>query len=245
MRPIDKGPVPILSGRPKKVSDYKDWREDLMNRLGNCCCYCNMPLTDSPQVEHVSPKNPQPGQTAGSFLEWENMVLACGPCNRFKSNQPTSETLHYLAEFHNTHLVFEYVEVPHPSKPNRMACIPQPRNINAIDSAKAKATIELCKLGAIRKIDPRCTDMRWYFRHKAFLAAKTYRQYWDKEPENAATFLELMKISVLGSGFFSVWMQIFADIPEVCQALIQAFPGTAQNCFDPNGNPIPRNGSEI
>lgn len=61
MRPVDRGPVPHVNGVPKTVADYKDWRQDLIDRIGNYCCYCNMVLNDSPQVEHVTPKKPQPG----------------------------------------------------------------------------------------------------------------------------------------------------------------------------------------
>ena len=54
MRPIDKGPVPLRDdGTPKVVNNYKDWRRDLLKRIGPYCCYCNIPLYDSPQVEHV------------------------------------------------------------------------------------------------------------------------------------------------------------------------------------------------
>jgi hypothetical protein len=40
-------------------------------------------------------------------------------------------------------------------------------------------------------------------------------------------------------------MTAFKDIAEIKLALIEAFPGTARNCFDHNGNPIARLGGKI
>lgn len=54
MRPIAKGTIPTDDkGNPKTVSHHRSWRKDLIDRIGNYCCYCEMILTDSPQVEHV------------------------------------------------------------------------------------------------------------------------------------------------------------------------------------------------
>ena len=78
MRPIDKGPVPLRDdGTPKVVNNYKDWRRDLLKRIGPYCCYCNIPLYDSPQVEHVIAQDIDPAKAN----DWDNMLLACGPCN--------------------------------------------------------------------------------------------------------------------------------------------------------------------
>jgi len=113
MRPVERGGIPQENGVNKVVRDYKDWRQDLIDRIGNYCSYCNMTLNDSPQVEHVTPKNPRPGQVAGALLDWNNMLLACGPCNRAKGNQPNSNQTHYIPDYHNTHLAFEYVIIDH------------------------------------------------------------------------------------------------------------------------------------
>lgn len=110
MRPIDKGAVPMVNGAPKTVSDYKDWRRDLIDRIGNYCCYCNMVLNDSPQVEHVIAQDINPTLAT----DWDNMLLACGPCNHTKSNKPCPKTTHYLPQFHNTHLAFSFSAVRHP-----------------------------------------------------------------------------------------------------------------------------------
>src|SRR5690606_24842339 len=104
MRPVTKGGIPQINGTDKTVSDYKDWRQDLIDRIGNFCSYCNMVLNDSPQVEHVAPKSTNPALA----LVWSNMLLACGPCNRAKSNLPYDLSTHYIPDYHNTHLAFDY-----------------------------------------------------------------------------------------------------------------------------------------
>jgi hypothetical protein len=46
-------------------------------------------------------------------------------------------------------------------------------------------------------------------------------------------------------GFFSVWMTVFENYPEVKKELIQLFPGTAICCFDSDGKPVNRTGAII
>ena len=40
-------------------------------------------------------------------------------------------------------------------------------------------------------------------------------------------------------------MMVFKDDKEVRKALIDSFPGTAEDCFDEEGNPVLRMGGEI
>lgn len=40
-------------------------------------------------------------------------------------------------------------------------------------------------------------------------------------------------------------MMVFADEPEIKNALIAAFPGTARMCFDAEGAPLHRIGGSI
>ena len=46
-------------------------------------------------------------------------------------------------------------------------------------------------------------------------------------------------------GFFSVWMTVFEDHPEVKRDLILVFTGTTPTCFDPDGKPLNRLGGAI
>ena len=42
-------------------------------------------------------------------------------------------------------------------------------------------------------------------------------------------------MTALGDGFFSIWMEVFCDDPEIRLALIEAFPGTNLNYYDEKG----------
>lgn len=242
MRAVNKGNVPLVNGHPKVVSDYKDWRQDLLERIGNYCCYCNMRLNDSPQVEHVVPKNPQAGHAAGSLLDWDNMLLACGPCNREKSNKPVSNNTHYLPDFHNTQIVFEYFVKPHPSKADRIACIPRPRNDPHVVQSKAQATIDLCKLDKV-EFNKRATDLRWKYRYEAWLSAKLWREEWDKWGSKLPiSFIPLLVDTIVSRGFFSIWFDRFADVPSVIKEILIGTPGNNLQCFDSNSfSAIPHN----
>ena len=249
MRPIFRGPVPTdAAGNPKKVSDYKDWRSDLIDRIGNYCSYCNMVLNDSPQVEHVSPKNPQVGQIAGNMLDWDNMLLACGPCNRAKSNNPCPASTHLLPDFHNTHLAFEHLVFDVPQKPGQKACVVKPRtSLTPSQSLKALNTVDLCKLDTVLD-NPRATDLRWKYRYETLLAAQVWRQGWDDFGKTvSAKFLPLLNTAATAKGFFSIWFEAFHDVPVVLQSLIAAFPNTEPSCFDAaNGyTPVPRNPADL
>lgn len=247
MRPIDKGPCPLDDeGNPKTVNDYKDWRQDLIDAVGNWCCYCNMTLTDSPQVEHVVPKNPRPGEVEGAELDWANLLLACGPCNRAKSNHPIYFNTHYIPDFHNTDLVFKNVVLDHAEKVGRKVCLPFPLESATVDQEKANETIKLFALQQIKHKDNRAIDLRWHYRYEAWSAAILWRNEWDAFGQGIeAEFAALLTTAATGKGFFSVWMQIFHNIPFIRLALIKAFRGTSTDCYDANGIAIPRNGVEI
>lgn len=51
MRTIDKG------RNEKIVSDYKQFRDDLVERIGCYCSYCEMKIDNQPDVEHVVSKS--------------------------------------------------------------------------------------------------------------------------------------------------------------------------------------------
>ena len=42
-------------------------------------------------------------------------------------------------------------------------------------------------------------------------------------------------MTAMDSGFFSVWMTVFADEPQILLALIEKYPGTNKLCYDESG----------
>lgn len=66
----------IMSHRPSKTMIYK--------RDNNSCQYCGS--TRNLTIDHVIPK------CRGGEDTWENLVVACGPCNTKKGNIPLEHT---------------------------------------------------------------------------------------------------------------------------------------------------------
>ncbi|WP_293883549.1 HNH endonuclease [Sphingobacterium sp. UBA1498] len=241
MRPIHKGTVPAVNGIAKTVTDYKDWRADLLDRLGPYCCYCNMDLKDSPQVEHVIPKSTTPELQ----LEWDNMLLACGPCNRAKSDDDYNTDDHYLPDYHNTLLAFDYLILKHPTKADTNACIVIPAENDVVNTQKSIDTIKLFKLDAL-KSNKRATDLRWKYRYEAYYAAQVWKKHWDDwGREKHVEFIELMIICAISKGFFGIWFKFFNDVPSVKVALINAFVGTNNYAFDNTLTPISLNEGDL
>ena len=251
MRPIDKGNIPKIEGIDKAVADYKEWRGDLLSRIGNYCSYCNMPLHDIPQVEHVIPKNPKAGIKKGSLLAWDNMLLACGACNRAKSNKSISKESHYIPDINNTHLIYDYVVrfINHLKKGTQIVCIPFPKkNLTEQQKAKAQNTIELLKLNE-SSYNNKTTDLRSKFRFETwYLANSLWRTAWNNwGSQKANNFIPLLIEMAKSKGFFSIWYDAFKDVSEIKKALIDGFLGTDLKSFQSFSpfDAIPRNPENI
>jgi len=247
MRPLDKGANPVdANGVPITVNDYTYWRGLLIDRIGYYCAYCNMPLSHSLQVEHVVPKNPPAGYTAGDPLAWDNMLLACGPCNLAKSNTPVDYTIYYFPEEHNTIIPFAI----RPNATNSAAYVVPARALTAYQLAKAQATIDLTKLNTVDK-RAKIVDLRWKRRNDAIKAVNgIYAMYSDLKGTptfDAVRYGAYIAEFAKNTGFFSLWFESFLNEPAVIEQLILGLPGTAADCFDPADHflPINRNATDI
>ncbi len=246
MRPVAKGPVPKdVNGQDRTVSHYRDWRSDLIQRLGAYCCYCEEPLHFSPQVEHVSPQS----LSTTDPLQWDNLLLACGPCNNAKNDEDCVPGTHFLPNAHNTLLAFQAADAAAPP-PYQVACVIEPAAaLSTAQTQKARTTIAMCKLDSVL-VNARATDMRWHYRWEARKSIQLARDRWNKAlayfPPDAAA-IEDVVTRARCTGFFSLWYDAFADVPDVLRGLIDttafpdtAFPGTAQDCFDASAGYAPR-----
>lgn len=245
MRPLNKGNTPTdAAGNVIAVTQYKHWRSHLISRIGPYCAYCNMPLSHSLQVEHVVPQNPQAGAAPGAPLVWDNMLLACGPCNNAKGNTPVHPNTYYLPEEHNTHLPFSVVLNANPD----FAVVIERPLLNANQHLKSHDTIELLELDNIDE-RPNIVDLRSLKRKVAMVSVQSARQVYNmalvSPTYNALIVAEHIARCAADSGFFSLWYEEFINEPLVMQKLTDntIIKGTATNCFDAaNGfMPIPRN----
>lgn len=233
MRPLDKGSCPTDDNASQiAVTDYTFWRKRLIDRIGCYCAYCNMPLSHNLQVEHVVPKNPPPGYTRGDALGWDNMLLACGPCNNAKGNIPIDFDDYYFPERNNTLLPFQ---IRIHSEHADAAVVQKADSLERIQQRKAENTIALLGLAKIDRRD-NIVDIRWKLRRDAVVAVDSAFSLYQqaKALGNAHSASSAMAIWAKGIGFFGLWFEKFLNEPEVMQALVTPdnIPGTAQECFD-------------
>ena len=67
------------SGEAKRL-----WRQHIKEQWNNQCAYCGS--EENLTIDHVIPK------CRGGEDTWENLVVACGPCNTKKGNTPLEHT---------------------------------------------------------------------------------------------------------------------------------------------------------
>lgn len=232
MRPVARGPVPLNDdGSERRYSSYGNARRDLIGRLGEYCCYCEMHLDASLAVEHIQPKAVFPQLE----LKWHNFLLACTNCNSTKSdkNPPLDSIL--WPHLDNTFRAFVYdIE-------GRVKAAP---GLSATLKIKAKATIELTGL-AKRPNRQTASDRRWLNRREAWRDAN------EAKSDLAEADSPAMRRSIIrgakAQGFWSVWMTVFNDDSDMLKRLINAsnFTGTAQNCFDVQGTAKAREDGQV
>jgi hypothetical protein len=234
MRPIVDAPVPMVNGVAKVYTDYKEWRRDLADIYGLHCVYCNDRLSYNIQVEHLS------AQALGVVnpLAWNNLYLACGPCNLAKSDKAFTSNTHYLPNVHNTHMPFQYTLKKHGNLTGKMACIVEPHiSLDQTQATKAQQTITDLKLNLVEQSPDRerkMTDVRWQSRFDAYTLTRQQRRLWDTltTPQQRIEFLASIPPQLVKMGYFSLWMVAFSGVPDALRVIINALPNTAINCFD-------------
>ena len=207
MRRVNRGPWPLDDANtPKSFYPYNTVKDDLLSRLGAYCSYCER-IGDL-HVEHVVPKRHRPDLEQ----EWTNFLLGCANCNAIKGNRNHSRNGYLWPDQDDTEAAFSYL----PEGIVRVRDdLPDPIR------TKAQKLFDLVGLGRRPTNDPRARDLRWRDRSEAWRSAEFARQR-VKEGANVDWVIQLAK----AVGFFSVWMAVFADDPQMCDRLRRSFPGT-------------------
>ncbi|MEP7125333.1 MAG: HNH endonuclease signature motif containing protein [Byssovorax sp.] len=202
-------------------------RPTLFDRLGHYCSYCEYPVRHVPHAEHVVPKD----RFAEWRDRWDNLVVGCTYCNGRKGDKlPAPENVdQYLWPTRdNTARAFTYANVIPEVAPD-------------LDPAlhyKAAHLRGLVQLGV-------SDDDRANTRAETFIMAQRYFSKFAAAPDPALAREAIVNLAV-ATGFFSVWMEVFATDPAMRRGLIDSFIGTAQECFDPATTaPIPRPGGRL
>ena len=202
MRSVNRGPWPTGDDDPVSFAEYGRAKLPLVERIGEYCSYCERP--GDLHVEHVVPKS----VCRKLETEWTNFLLGCVNCNSRKLNKNKTRRGYLWPDSDDTFSAFVYRSGGRVSVNNELA---QDR------VRKAGALFDLVGLGGMG----RRTDRR---RHKR-------RQAWDQAVKvrnliNDDNSRVLAVEVALGTGFFSVWMEVFHDDKDMRERLIAAFPGT-------------------
>jgi hypothetical protein len=164
---------------------------------------------------------------------WDNLLIACSPCNKAKGSTLFEASTHYLPTQHNTYLAFRFVCRPHRTLIGYTACIPEP-NFPPVapEYAKAKLTIQSLQLDRVEQTSARtkkATDVRWENRYKAWLSAQSALGLWNSltTATQRQLFVQDLAVRVQNEGFFSIWYKAFQHHPEARKAIVEAFQQTA------------------
>ncbi|MDD2738980.1 MAG: hypothetical protein PHR94_08600 [Methylomonas lenta] len=229
MRPVRRG----VSPQTLDYVDYQDAKPDLVARLGPYCSFCERPVLTQLAVEHVQPKGlPQYAHLIG---RWNNFLLACVNCNSTKKDKNVVLADVLLPDRDNTWAAFHYLSDGsiEPSA-QAAAC-----GLQAIANDTLKLTgLDKAAANTVDENGKRVALDRMSQRMEAWLAAEESKSDLQNNPDNVMLRSYVVKLAQK-TGFFSIWMTVFAGDNDMKSRLIDAFSGTgASGCFDANGATI-------
>lgn len=230
MRPVDKG---VDQG---EFNPHNDAQQPLMEQLGEYCSYCERWIASGIHVEHKKPKKEYPQDQ----YRWRNFLLSCCNCNSGKGHGELDLLDYVWPDCDNTFRAFLY--------DSEGRVLPQSGYGNDLDTKLKKTWL---MLGLDRHPDvrtpgiqmPTVKDKRWIHRREAWIKALRYRNKLAlcDTSELRADIVEM----ATERGMFSIWMSVFHDDSNLRRRLIEAFPGTATDCFDSVGQPVQRPGGQL
>lgn len=212
MRPVDKS---RYTANQQEYDPFGSAKDDLIAALGDYCSYCErIGYFSALDVEHVKDKSSFPALK----LKWDNFILACKNCNSTKLKKSVVGCM--LPHIDDTYAVFDYLEG------GLVVINPE---LSAADKNKAELLVALVGLDrrpGVRNYSTR--DRRWQERTKAWNLAERYLKKYQLQQCDLETLLDL----AFATGFWSVWMKVFAEHKEVQVALVTEFNGTRLSCFE-------------
>lgn len=238
MRPVKRGAIPQKpNGQPKQYAEYRDAARDLQDRLGDFCSYCERQIETHLAVEHIRPKKPGGVAHPGRLTDWNNFLLGCVHCNSTKGDTDVNLPDYLWPDTDNTFVALEYSE----------GGLVSTGSIDPVLVPKAEAMISLVGLDVDpdnpdRTRRPSESDMRWDRRRKAWKLATHAKERLRRQDTD--DMRDQIVDTALGRGMFSIWMKVFEDDQDMRLRLIVAFTGTAADCFDASGLPVPRPGGQ-
>ncbi|MEA2100279.1 MAG: HNH endonuclease [Campylobacterota bacterium] len=221
MRPVNRGEIPKKEdGTDKVYTSYSQVKDDLRDRLGSFCSYCEMNIQNQPDIEHVIPKSKNPALEK----EWSNFLLACKSCNIIKDNNNDTRDGYVFPDTDNTSFLYEY----------------------SINGIKVKDTLdEDIKKLATATFDLVALNRKTDSSNRVDDRALARNNAWDKAQMALEDFLDgsnnpamIRQTARSCNGFFSMWVQVFKDYPEVKKAILENVAGSDLSCYDSYINPL-------
>jgi hypothetical protein len=232
MRPVERGACPRdAAGDEIGFAEYIHARRHLIERMGEYCSFCELPMAAALAVEHIRCKETNPELEC----QWTNLLLACPSCNSTKGTKvdTAADVEGYLwPHLHRTFDVFTYAE----GGIVRVAELDDP-----LLAERAKATEALVGLsrrpgaGLTRAQILRGSDSRYRKRSEAWDEAVEARR--DLAKDDSPNLRRQILVSARARGFWSVWMTVFRDDEQMQAALCEQFLGTATERVRPVSTP--------
>lgn len=236
MRPVKKGDWPLKSNSKTARLLFNDWTRAIPHlRLstGDYCHLCEMRVTNAIAIEHIQPKEHFPALAN----DWNNFLLICNYCNSEKLDTipVTDYRINYIwPHLNNTILAFDM-------DLTTGFIIPR-AGLTHEDTQRVRQLITLYGLNKVRNANG-ASDPRYLERISALYLAVKRRIEYDRGQATVAAIVDMAKTK----GFFTVWLKIFEDVPNVRAALIQCqeFKVPLNDCFDSALKPKRRSANDI
>lgn len=229
MRPVAKQPA------PRAYTAFDQAKDDLIEQLGRYCSFCERKLATHLAVEHVLPQAHNPALA----LAWDNFLLGCVNCNSCKGHGLIALIDHVWPHLDNSYRALDWTG----------GCVKAAQGMTPSQERIANNLVRLVGLD----IDPgnpdparrprrRPADDRYDARFEMWMSAQ---RNWSLLQQNPTPELrEAVALHAAGVGMFSIWMKVFENDQDMRLRLIAAFTGTAADCFDAAGLPVPRPGGQ-
>ena len=239
MRPVRRGNSPIATDFTK----YEYAKDDLIaqiskggfngRHIGSYCSYCERSIPTNLAVEHIEPKGGVHGKPELECT-WTNFLLACVNCNSTKKDKLVVFNSLFLPDRDNTFSAFLY---------SADGTVVPAVHLSAAHSILANNSLKLVGLDkGLRKTYDADENViaqdRASQRLEIWGVAEDSLEGYSSNINNVAVVNGVIR-SMLGTGFFSVWMTVFKDYSEIKTLFIDAISGTRRSgCFNVDGDTV-------
>lgn len=230
MRPVTRG------ADPGPFAKYRDAAEQLLQRVGCYCSYCERQIETNLAVEHIRPKDLNPALEC----TWSNFLLACVNCNSCKGDANVLVENYLWPDTDNTLLAYRYrqglVEVEVGLTPAVKPLAEALHRLVGLDKDPGNPAMD-------RR--PSNADRRWRTRQEIWDVAQLSLANLRTTGADTPSMRAQIALTAAARGGFGIWFTVFrADHDMLCR-LISAFPGSTAECFDHEGEALQRPGGRL